>query len=132
MGIKFYAYKDNSSFNTPYDTYKECMDDIYYNKWHGYYPEIGWQSACGDYDTNWSSLMLVVEKIESLLLAVIIEKSSCYITWQGSEPVDTELLIFLQNFKDIYHNEETKIEAVYLASILFIESYTQLTNRPTA
>lgn len=66
LGRKFYAYKDNSSYNTEFNSYSECMKFIEANRLEGYKPELGWQLSTGDYHNNWNSLIEAVEKIENL------------------------------------------------------------------
>src|SRR5688572_15735915 len=72
---------------------------------------------CRDFEWNWSSLMPVVEKIESLGFAAIIMCDSCCINRTYNR--------LTKNYSQINALEETKIKATYKAVVEFIKWYNQ-------
>lgn len=121
IGLKFQAYRDNSSYDRKFDTYSECLEWIEERGFEGYIPELGWGCGVGDHHENWNSLMQVVEKIErEFCVSISIEQASCCVDWQGTEPDDENLLEMLQSFDQIYEESNSKISATFNACVLFV------------
>jgi hypothetical protein len=114
-GRKFYAYKDNSSYDKKFNTYQKCFDWIRKQNLHGYKPEIGWQLGFGKYDTSFEWLMEVVEKIESMKIIMEITLSTVNVFSE------------LNGFEDFYIKGKTKKEAVWLAVVGIIKWYNDNT-----
>ncbi|SMC53032.1 hypothetical protein [Pedobacter nyackensis] len=113
-GVKFQARRDNQSYDKKFDTYAECIEWIEEKGYEDFYPEIGFGSGVGNHHDNWSSLMAVVEKIESLGYDSRIHGNYS----DGG---------FLCDFVDLENNEHggsvsyvSKIEAVFDACVQLV------------
>lgn len=82
--------------------------------------------AIKDYHNSWNMIMNVIDKIESdIYLHIKICKLNCAIYWMGVEPEDKKLFEFLESFKGIDVDSDTKIKAVYTAIVYFILIYNK-------
>lgn len=126
MGRKFKAYRDNESYNTEFDSFDACQKWIDENNVgiKGFSPHIGWNDKCGNYHELWGSLMLVVERIETLMyVSVTIELSECYIDWLGEEPEDIRLLNMLSSMEQIHKDSNSKISSTFNACVEIVSMY---------
>ena len=98
-------------------------------KWFGQYfkPNYGWVSEKElDFDSDWNSIMPVVEKIEGLKATVKMARH-----WGANVEDEVEDMYFciIQPFENIEEIDvawkDSKIEAVYKAVLEYIKWYNQ-------
>lgn len=117
MGVEFIPYKDNSSYNKSFNTYKKCKKWIKNNAEEGYVPAIGWNQNVGDYHRNWASLMPVVEKINTYEYE---DGELAFIRTFGQ--YNKEGLPMVRINRMGLFTSETLIQATYLAVVNFLSS----------
>lgn len=123
MGKKFIPYNDNHSYSNEFDTYNECFEFIKKHNLKNYQPEIGWPSErVGNYRTDWSHLMPVVEKIarhEYERDPMCTHVDTAYPRTFGMIDSETGQFMFRYNRSSLFQ-ADTLIEACWLATVDFI------------
>lgn len=120
LGKKFYAHKGNRRFELGFDSYKECKKWIKIRDLIGYYPEIFWEEGCGDYDTNYASLMTAVEEIEKCFndnVIVRIEKNYCEIS------ISSHYSLANNKYLSIFKHTGDKKTSVFNACVEYVKWY---------